>query len=213
MAKADSKKEEVIEEAGGSLIDNGGTQIDGGDLDTLRDILFGPQVQETDSRLGVLEKKLLQTRKELSASIAEEVGSLRDTSNAQLEAARQELVWQLEKQNNEQTSQLRTQQEEQKIALDKLSVDLNEKLSAAQQKLGEKIDDLSNSLSEQLMEMQADFRQRDDDLRQQMLTVSAWLDERKTSREDLSALLIAMGGELQKSKKSRIIDMGNEESE
>lgn len=185
----------------------------GGGLDTLRDILFGPQAQATDGRLDGLERSLLQTKKDLSSSIDEEVGSLREATSAQLKTARQELEWQLEKQNNEQSSQLHTLEEEQKLAIDKLASDFDERMQAAQKKLNEKISELDNTVSEKLLEMQAEFRRRDDDLRQQILTLSDWLDERKASREDLSELLIDMGKQLQKVKKSKIIAAYNEEGE
>ena len=71
------------------------------------------------------------------------------------------------------------------------------------------MDALSDKLSEQMMEMQAEFRRRDDNLRQEILTLSAWLDEQKASREDLSDLLLDMGKQLKKAKKSKIIDTGH----
>ena len=213
MAKTATKIEEkAANDAEAFLMSNDDGQKKDGGLDTLRDILFGPQAQATDSRLDGLERALLQTKKELSNSVGEEVGNLRDSSSAQLKTARQELEWQLEKQNNEQTTQLHTHQEEQKIALDRLSADFDEKVQLTQKKLSDKIDELGNRLSEQMMDLQTDSRKRDDDLRQQLLTLSAWLDERKASREDLSDLLIGMGKELQKAKKSKIADNGNEES-
>lgn len=213
MAKTATKIEEkAATDAEAFLMSNDDGQKKDGGLDTLRDILFGPQAQATDSRLDGLERALLQTKKELSNSVGEEVGNLRDSSSAQLKTARQELEWQLEKQNNEQTTQLHTHQEEQKIALDRLSADFDEKVQLTQKKLSDKIDELGNRLSEQMMDLQTDSRKRDDDLRQQLLTLSAWLDERKASREDLSDLLIGMGKELQKAKKSKIADNGNEES-
>lgn len=215
MAKAAPKKNDTSTEVDiDSLVGNDNSLgNDGAGLNTLRDILFGPQVQATDSRLVSLEKSLLQTKKELSKTIDEEIGKLRETGGSQLKTSKQEFEWQLEKQNTDQTTQLRNVQEEQKLALDKLSTNFDERLQTTQKKLSDKIDELSNKLSEQMIEMQADFRNRDDNLRQQILTLSAWLDERKASREDLSEMLIDMGKNLQKAKKSNLIDTGNEESE
>lgn len=136
MAEVESKEEQITN------TNDGGRKISGGDLDTLRDILFGAQAEETDNRLEDLESKLLLANKELS----------------------------------------------------------------------NRIDELNNSLHQQMKEMQADFRQRDDDLRQQLLTLMASLDEQKTSRADLSDMLINMGKELQKAKKSNITASGNEPS-
>ncbi len=186
---------------------------EGAGLDTLRDILFGPQVQATDSRMDGMERSLLQTKKDLSSTIKEEISSLRTSAGSQLKSARQELEWQLEKQNSEQSANLHTLQEEQKLAVDKLANDFDEKLQSTQKQLIDRLDDLGDTLSERLLEMQADFRRRDDELRQQILTLTDWLDERKASREDLSDLLIDMGKELQKTKKTRLVDTGHEESE
>lgn len=215
MAKDTPKgSESLVDNPDSSQKSNGEDGADGGaGLDTLRDILFGPQAQATDSRLDGLEKSLLQTKKELSATIDEEINSLRDAAGTQLKTTRQELEWQLEKQNNELSTGLRTQQEEQKLAVDKLSADFDEKLQSAQKKLSDKLDEFNNSLSERMLDMQADFRRRDDDLRQQIFTLSEWLDERKASREDLSDLLIDMGKKLQKAKKSKLTDAAHEKSE
>jgi hypothetical protein len=45
--------------------------------------------------------------------------------------------------------------------------------------------------------MQNESRQRDDDLRQELLTVSSWLDNKLTPRKDLGQLLMELGQHLQ----------------
>lgn len=60
---------------------------------------------------------------------------------------------------------------------------------------------MRSSLSDQIRRMQNDSRQRDDDLRQELLTVSNWLDNKLTPRQDLGQMLIEIGQQLQSDNK------------
>ncbi len=162
-----------------------GANVSGADLDTLRDILFGNQARSTDDRLARLERELASVRRELNEQINEQVEDARQTAASQLAATRQELA-----EGHQQTHK------EQSAALAKLGADFDEKLRKAVKDLTSRIDRLEHDLIERLLTAQEESQGRDNDLRQELLTISAWLDDKKASRRDLGTMLVEIGEEL-----------------
>ena len=61
----------------------------------------------------------------------------------------------------------------------------------------QELENLRSSLTDHIRRMQNESRQRDDDLRQELLTVSNWLDNKLTPRLNLGQMLIDIGQQLQ----------------
>jgi len=66
--------------------------------------------------------------------------------------------------------------------------------------LGDRIDKLSEDLSAQIRNLQTESRQRDDAQRQELLALASSLDDKKTSRYDLSQMLVELGQRLRNEK-------------
>jgi len=66
--------------------------------------------------------------------------------------------------------------------------------------LGDRIDKLSEDLPAQIRSLQTESRQRDDAQRQELLALASSLDDKKTSRYDLSQMLVELGQRLRNEK-------------
>jgi hypothetical protein len=62
--------------------------------------------------------------------------------------------------------------------------------------LTEKIDGLAAEYGERIRTLQTESRQRDDSLRQDLLALAAMMEEKKTSRQTLSQLLMELAQRL-----------------
>jgi hypothetical protein len=83
-------------------------------------------------------------------------------------------------------------------------------LQETRKELSEQLNKLGAELSDRLLAAQEEARQRDNDLRQELLALSAWLDDKKTSRQDLSRMFFKMGQQLQGEVQAPAEDLENE---
>lgn len=189
------------------------------ELSRLQEILYGNQARATEQRLNDLEQRLEAVRRELDDTIHARIGKLESATQDSLTKARKALTAEIEKQaarqaadlseaqrdwgdrlsrqEKTQTALLREVQQELTAALDALRQELVEQIQAAKSELNDRVDRLGADQSNRLLAFQNEARQRDEDLRQELLTLSAWLDDKKTSRHDLGQMLVAMGQNLQ----------------
>jgi DNA repair exonuclease SbcCD ATPase subunit len=185
------------------------------ELGRLRDILFGSQSRTIEKRISDLETGLQAARRELAETFTDKLeaasnsaaGQLSETrtefgrkletqgtdQTTQLRAAQKELSDRLERQNNDQTAQLRALQKELSDGLEKLETDFVRQLRAAQKELSDQIEKMGSEQAERLRNLQAEARQRDDGLRQELLNMTAALENKKTSRQDLGQMLVELG--------------------
>ena len=185
------------------------------DIERLRDILFGAQARSTDRRLGDVEIRLETTRRELTSLLEEKVGALGDTAAEQLAEARKQLSDRLDGQDASQTTQLRAAHKELSDLInrqaadqaaqlravhkelsdqiEKLTADLFHQIRATHKELSDRLDRVNAEQSERSRQLQAEARQRDDALRQEVLTLAATLNDKKTSRHDLGQMLVEVG--------------------
>lgn len=189
------------------------------ELSRLQEILYGNQARATEQRLNDLEQRLEAVRRELDDTIHAKIGKLESATQDNLTKARKALTAEIEKQaarqaadsseaqrdwgdrlsrqEKTQTALLREVQQELTAALDALRQELVEQIQATKSELSDRVDRLGADQSNRLLAFQNEARQRDEDLRQELLTLSAWLDDKKTSRHDLGQMLVAMGQNLQ----------------
>ena len=173
-----------------------------GDLETLRDILFGNQARATEDRLDLIERQLAATRRDLQDDYGKRLDALAEKSANQLAAAQADLSQRLDKQDASQSEQLKSAHEELSTAIKQLGDRLAEELQQNFRQMSERLDASNAELSERLLAAQEDARQRDADLRQELLTLSAWLDDKKASRHDLGQMLADIGRRLQEEGKT-----------
>ncbi len=189
------------------------------ELSRLQEILYGNQARATEQRLNDLEQRLEAVRRELDDTIHAKIGKLESATQDNLTKARKALTAEIEKQatrqaadlseaqrdwgdrlsrqEKTQTTLLREVQQELMAALDALRQELVEQIQGTKSELSDRVDRLGADQSNRLLAFQNEARQRDEDLRQELLTLSAWLDDKKTSRHDLGQMLVAMGQNLQ----------------
>lgn len=159
-----------------------------GELEVLRDLIFGNQARDFTRRLSDIDGRLETVRRELKNE---------QDSVAQL----------LTKSSTDQTSTLRKEthsridKEVQMLSerLEQLAADMNEQFDSARQALEAKLDRMQVESGDRMRMLEEEARQRDDDLRAELLTVSAWLEDKKTSRHDLGRMLEELGQRLQTS--------------
>jgi DNA anti-recombination protein RmuC len=167
------------------------------ELESLRNILFGNQARATDTRLNQLETHLESQRLHLEEAIQEQVAAMGTQAAQQLEATRKAMTDQIARQFADQAEQQRSLQQELNARMDQMSTEFQQQFINLQQTFGKQISQLRSDLLERLQSTLAESRQRDDDLRQELLTMTAWLDNRKASRIDLGQMLMEVGQQLQ----------------
>ena len=198
MAKKNSDAKEVVEVEANAPAAGG--------LETLQDILFGNQAKATEERLDAIERQLAATRRELQDNFGKRLDALADKSASQLGAAQDELNQRLDKQDNKQVEALKSTKEELSASIKQLGEQLRDELPQNFRQLSEQLEASNTELSDRLLAAQEEARQRNGDLRQELLTLSAWLDDKKASRHDLGQMLADVGQQLQQESKSAAND-------
>lgn len=157
-----------------------------GELEVLRDLIFGNQARDFSRRISDLDGRLEVLRRELKSEQESRAQTVAKTAADQTAALRKETTSRLDK-------------EVQIIGerLDALAGQLQDQMASVQHTIEARLDRMQADASERLRLLEEDARQRDDDLRAELLTVSAWLEDKKTSRETLGRMLEEMGQRLQ----------------
>lgn len=157
-----------------------------GELEVLRDLIFGNQARDFSRRISDLDGRLEVVRRELKSEQESRAQTVAKTAADQTAALRKETTSRLDK-------------EVQIIGerLDALAGQLQEQMASVQHTIEARLDRMQADASERLRLLEEDARQRDDDLRAELLTISAWLEDKKTSRETLGRMLEEMGQRLQ----------------
>lgn len=186
-----------------------------GELERLRDILFGSQTRLLETRLNDLEVDFEETRREMATTLNEKLEELAGSSSVKLETTQKELSGKFDAQVADHAAKLRSVQKELSDRLDKIAdeqaaqlrdvkkelSDNHEKLAAdflrqlrsVQKELNERIDKINSELTERSRTLQSETRQRDDSLREEFLGLTASLENKKTSRQDLGQMLVELG--------------------
>jgi DNA anti-recombination protein RmuC len=159
-----------------------------GELEVLRDLIFGNQARDFTRRLTDLDGRLEVVRRELKAEGDSRAQSVAKTAADQTSTLRKET-------NSRVDKEVRMLGER----LEQLSADFYEHMESMRRALETRLDRLQEDSGERMRLIEEDARQRDDELRTELLTVSAWLEDKKTSREALGRMLEEMGQRLQAS--------------
>ena len=160
-----------------------------GELENLREILFGNQACATDDRLNQLEDNLQTLHRTFTDALNKQSAAQREATAATEEG--------LKKQLNSQANLAQTNHQALEDRINQLRAETKRQLEDIQATFTQELENLRSNLIEQIRRTQNESRQRDDDLRQELLTVSSWLDNKLTPRKDLGQLLMTLGQRLQ----------------
>lgn len=157
-----------------------------GELEVLRDLIFGNQARDFAHRITDLDSRLEAVRRELKSEQDSRAQSVAKTASDQTVALRKETGSRIDK-------------EVQIIGerIEQVSADLRELTETTNHTLESRLDRIQQDINERFRVLEEEARRRDDDLRSELLTVSAWLEDKKTSRHDLGQMLEKIGLRLQ----------------
>lgn len=159
------------------------------ELETLRNLIYGNQARAAEKRITNLERRVETVYAELGETIRSKTGEAGTHAAEQLAQVRRELLDRMDGQHADLVKRL-----------DALAADMKSQLNALQAKM----EKLHAEQTERLLTLQADAQERDDDLRQELLTLTAWLDDQKSSRYTLGDLLVQLGDQLRQKKEESI---------
>ena len=163
-----------------------GSGNNAGELEVLRDLIFGNQARDFAHRITDLDGRLEIVRRELRSEQDSRAQSVAKTASDQTVALRKEANSRIDK-------------EVQIIGerIEQVSADLRELVETSSHALESRLDRMQQDINEHFRVLEEGTRRRDDDLRAELLAVSAWLEDRKTSRHDLGQMLEEIGIRLQ----------------
>ncbi|MBP6016845.1 MAG: hypothetical protein KA586_09005 [Candidatus Promineofilum sp.] len=164
-------------------------------MEVLRDLIFGNQAREFAQRMTDLDSRLESVRRELKSEQDSRAQVVAKTASDQNTALRKE-------------SSSRLDKEVQIIGerIEQLTTDLHELVDSTRQTLETRFDRLQEDHNERFRLLEEEGRRRDDDLRSELLTISAWLEDKKTSRHDLGQMLEEIGQRLRASSPEGTIE-------
>ena len=171
-----------------------------GELEVLRDLIFGNQARDFTRRITDLDSRLETVRRELKNEQDTRAQSVAKTASDQNIALRKE-------------ANSRVDKEVQIIGerLDQLTTDFQELMESNRRALESRLDRVQEDNNERLRLLEEDARRRDDDLRSELLAISAWLEDKKTSRHELGQMLEEIGQRLQVTKPASATEATDEE--
>lgn len=171
-----------------------------GELEVLRDLIFGNQARDFTRRITDLDSRLEVVRRELKNEQDTRAQSVAKTASDQNIALRKEANSRIDK-------------EVQIIGerLEQLTTDFHELMESNRRALESRLDRLQEDNNERLRLLEEDARRRDDDLRSELLAISAWLEDKKTSRHELGQMMEEIGQRLQANKPATATEATDEE--
>lgn len=157
-----------------------------GELEVLRDLIFGNQARDFSRRITDIDARLEAVRRELKTELDTRGQTVAKTAADQNTTLRKETNSRIDK-------------EVQVIGerFEQLTADFHELIETTRRTVEARLDRMQEEANERLRLLEEDARRRDDDLRAELLTVSAWLEDKKTSRHDLGQMLEEIGQRLQ----------------
>lgn len=155
-----------------------------GNLDKVRDILFGGQMRDTDKRFARLEERLTQEVAELKDDVRRRLSALEDYMKRETESLGARLRTEQDE-RMDAARELGTKLGDAVRVFERKTTQIDDTIARAQRDLGQQILDLNKTMSEEV-------RQKIDDVLARLQRASAELQHEKTDRAGLAALLTEM---------------------
>lgn len=172
------------------------TPIEGSDLDQLRGILFGNQSRAIEERLDQLEMQLESLRQSGRDELRKESSGLKQ-ADEQIRSSLSQMIEEDAQALADTRKELKAFQRSVAEDLVKMKRELKQEIATQTELLQDNLESARKDLIERLIVKQSESRQRDDALRNELLALSAWLDNSKTSRMQLGEMLLQVGQQLQ----------------
>ncbi|HEX5215855.1 MAG TPA: hypothetical protein VFV98_10355 [Vicinamibacterales bacterium] len=160
------------------------TAEDGGNIDKVRDILFGGQMRDYERRFIKLEERLLQETSELKDEVRKRLAALEQFMKQEAASLAERIKTEHEE-RTDATKDLAREQRESTKALEKKAGALDDAIGKAQRELRQQLLELQQRMSD-------DMRQKIDDVLARLTQESNELRNDKTDRAALASLLTEM---------------------
>ncbi|MBE7536694.1 MAG: hypothetical protein HS124_13310 [Anaerolineales bacterium] len=190
-----------------------------GELERVRDLLFGKQTKAIDRRLAQLETRIEVVQTGLTDLVETRIAELGKSFAAQFEALRKEALDHHDRQTAKQTTELQSAKQSLVEHIDAQEKDQTEKLRSVQRMLSERIDSLANASNvdwkkarqeisaqieilnseqgERITRLQQETSQHNDALRNELIVLGKTLGNQKVSRREMMQLLVELAQQLQ----------------
>ena len=177
---------------------------------TLQDLFtdrLNSLAESSQNKLTTTHSRLNEQIEAQSKQHAQEVSSLKqeltqrldrqqDEHAIEMRKLNRELMEYVDQQSSTQAANLRQAQQEMNERVDKLATDLLTQLGQVQKDLSQQITRLNDDQNQRLAAARAEAQKRDEDLRQEMLKLTAALDDKSTARHDLGQMYMELGRRL-----------------
>ena len=157
---------------------------DGGNIDKVRDILFGGQMRDYERRFAKLEERLLQETSELKDEVRKRLAALEQFMKQEAASLADRIKTEHEE-RTDATKDLAREQRESTKALEKKAGALDDAIGKAQRELRQQLLELHQRMSDEM-------RQKTDDVLARLTQESNELRNDKTDRAALASLLTEM---------------------
>lgn len=181
-SSAPHARSSVTEETAAAQAAGAGEQMAGGNLDKIRDILFGAQSRDYERKFATLEERLLTESAELRNELRRRFDSLELYVKKEIEAVTDRVKAE-QAERADVTKELSRELKDLVKNLDKKTGQLEDQASKAQRELRQQLLDQSKSLSEEIQTHHKEFSVALDQAVQQLRT-------EKTDRASLAALFM-----------------------
>lgn len=156
------------------------TPPDTGNVDKIRDILFGAQMRDYDRRFSTLEERLLR-----------ESGELRDDMHRRLTATEQFLRGELEALSGQLSAEQRDRKQGVRDAIDataNVNRELSDRIAALAEQVAQQQREMRNALSDQLRQLSEDTTRRHQELTESLRREAFDLRNAKADRTAIAAM-------------------------
>jgi len=160
------------------------TAEDGGNIDKVRDILFGGQMRDYERRFIKLEERLLQETSELKDEVRKRLAALEQFMKQEAASLADRIKTEHEERTDE-TKDLAREQRESAKAFEKKAGALDDSIGKAQRELRQQLLELQQRMSDEM-------RQKVDDVLARLTQEANELRNDKTDRAALASLLTEM---------------------
>ncbi len=165
-----------------AMPDMGNDIADVGNIDKIRDILFGNQTRDYDKRFVRMENQLTQEAAELKSELLKRIDSLEVYIKQEIKDINQRL----KNETNERADSITMVQRELKEAVESL----NKKLLQEEENLADKSTELRNQILDQSKQLSDDIMAKYDKTSSNLKMTAEELDDAKVNRSDLSGFFL-----------------------
>lgn len=155
-----------------------------GNMDKIRDILFGNQAKDYEKRFDRMENRLAQEASELKQELLKRIDALEVYIKQEIKDINQRI----KNESNERADALKTLQREFKDGLESL----NKKLLNEEENLAKKSTELRDQILEQSKQLSAEILSKYDHASNNLRQTALQLEDAKVNRSDLSGFFLEL---------------------